>query len=117
MFSVDYVRQKGGRKIRILNLEPEAYDFGTSTIMVTIPFDRSGFGNVNATSNATVKLTEIEKTILGIIAADGSITVDAISKTTGKHRTTILRNLDKLKNKGLIERIGSDKTGHWEIKR
>lgn len=101
MFSVDYVRQKGGRKIRILNLEPEAYDFGTSTITVTIPFDRSGFGNVNATvnatANATVKLTEIEKTILGIIAADGSITVDAISKTTGKHRTTILRNLDKLK--------------------
>lgn len=101
----------------------KAYDFGTSTITVTIPFDRSGFKNkqenatVNATASATVKLTNTEKAILSLISEDKAITVGGLSEKIGKHRTTILRALSQLKEKRLIERVGSDKTGHWEIKK
>ena len=109
----------------------EAYDFGTSTITVTIPFDRSGFcegeqsatnnatvsATVNATVNATVKLSETEKAILNSISENENITIDELSERIGKHRTTIVRSLNQLKKKGLVNRIGSDKDGHWEIKK
>ena len=100
----------------------KAYDFGTSTITVTIPFDRSGFkdkrenATVNATENATVKLSETEKSILRLISEDNAITIEGLSEKIGKHRTTILRALGQLREKGLVERVGPDKTGHWEIK-
>ena len=95
-----------------------AYDFGTSTITVAIPFDRSGFQNatVKATANATVKLTKTELAILDSISTHGNVIIDELSEITGKHRTTIIRALKQMKEKGVIERVSSDKTGHWEIK-
>ncbi len=97
----------------------KAYDFGTSTITVTIPFDRSGFEDKreNATVNATVKLSETEKAILRLVSEDSAITIEGLSEKIGKHRTTILRALGQLREKGLVERVGSDKAGHWEIKK
>ena len=38
-----------------------------------------------------------------------------ISKTNFAH-ATIERAVKKLKEKSLIERVGSDKTGHWKVK-
>ena len=93
----------------------EAYDFGTSTITVTIPFDKSGFHEEN--QNATVKLTETEKNIIDSIAENENITIEELSERMGKHRTTIVRALNQLKKKGIVNRIGSDKDGHWEIKK
>ena len=39
-----------------------------------------------------------------------------ISKTIFAH-ATIERAVKKLKEKSLVERVGSDKTGHWKVKR
>ena len=38
-----------------------------------------------------------------------------MSKKLGFARSTISSNLQKLKEKGIIERIGSDRNGYWEI--
>jgi len=38
-----------------------------------------------------------------------------ISAVTGLSRATVTRHLRRLKQDGLIERIGSDKTGYWHI--
>ena len=35
---------------------------------------------------------------------------------TGKSQRTITRVLSALKGKGLITRIGSNKTGYWQVK-
>ena len=35
---------------------------------------------------------------------------------TGKSQRTITRVLASLKGKGLITRIGSNKTGYWQVK-
>ena len=42
--------------------------------------------------------------------------MDKISKVVGLHRRTVSRYINKLKDKGLVTRIGSDKTGHWDVK-
>jgi len=38
-----------------------------------------------------------------------------IAKNIGVSDKTVKRALSVLKNAGLIERIGSDKTGHWRV--
>jgi predicted HTH transcriptional regulator len=40
---------------------------------------------------------------------------DKIAKRIGKSRATITRTLAKLVQNEKIQRVGSDKTGHWEV--
>lgn len=39
----------------------------------------------------------------------------AFDVKTGKAERTVKRVLESLKEKGLIERVGSDKTGYWKV--
>lgn len=44
-----------------------------------------------------------------------NITAQEISKKLNKTKRTIERIFTSLKEKKIIKRVGSDKTGHWEI--
>jgi predicted HTH transcriptional regulator len=70
------------------------------------PLKTEGIGIVNVTVNDTVKLIE----------ADQRITIDELALKLNKSRRTITRIIKNLQEDGTISRIGSDKTGHWEIK-
>lgn len=61
------------------------------------------------------KLGENQKRILEIINNNSHITLIQLSKTIGISQTAIENNIQKLKNKGLLKRIGSAKGGHWEL--
>ncbi len=72
---------------------------------------------VNGPVNDTVSITEKQLIILKSIQRNPSITIDQIG-TIGKFgRSTVKRHLKHLQNIGFIQRVGSDKTGHWEILR
>jgi len=71
------------------------------------------FGLVNL-QNGTL-LTERQKTILEIIFKDDNVTLNSMANVLSLGTTTIKRELQTLKNFGLLKRVGSDKTGHWEI--
>lgn len=63
-------------------------------------------------------LTDIDSTqdkILYLISENPKITQTIMSKKLGFARSTISSNLQKLKEKGIIERIGSDRNGYWKI--
>lgn len=45
---------------------------------------------------------------------DGHVTMDEMARIIGKTRKTVMR---LLKKSNRIIRVGSDKTGHWEIKK
>jgi len=49
------------------------------------------------------------------VKEDPSISYDAIAEKLGKNRTTVMRNIHKMKNLGILKRIGSKKTGYWEV--
>ena len=38
-----------------------------------------------------------------------------MAKQMGIERTTVWRNVDKLKQEGVIKRVGGDKNGYWEV--
>ena len=74
-------------------------------------------GTVNDTVNVDVNLSETEKAVLDCIRDNNSIGVAEIVSRTEKGRSTIMRAIKALKEKGFIRRVGSDKTGSWEILR
>jgi len=72
---------------------------------------------VNAGANAGVKLSKAQEKILEIIAKDNSISQSEIAKRMKVNESTVYRNIEKLKELGVLERKGADKTGIWLIKK
>ena len=68
---------------------------------------------VNLPVNLPVNKTQME--ILKRIAGNNKITYDELAIAIGKTRETVRVNVTTLKEKGLLQRVGSDKNGHWEI--
>ena len=71
--------------------------------------------DVNAPVNAPVKMSKLQENILTEINKNNKITYDELSTKLKTHRTTIMRNISGLKALKVIRRIGSDKSGHWEV--
>ncbi|RUO18101.1 cell filamentation protein Fic [Aliidiomarina iranensis] len=75
----------------------------------------------NAPANVPVNvLTQIEglktpEAILLLLEANPALTRAQLADTLGKDIRTIGRALAKLQQAGKVKRIGSDKTGHWEV--
>ncbi|MDR0751062.1 MAG: putative DNA binding domain-containing protein [Christensenellaceae bacterium] len=70
---------------------------------------------VNTTVNTTVKLTKTQKQILNSISQNNAITTAELSSQLSLHIVSIKTAIKKLQELGQVKRIGSDKTGHWEI--
>jgi len=58
-----------------------------------------------------------QQAILRIISENRFVSIKELSKKIGIAEKNIEVNLAKLKEKGLLKRIGPDKGGHWEISR
>jgi Fic family protein len=76
---------------------------------------------VNAPANAPVKRVpdvsglKTPEAIVALLAAKPEFTRQQLGDTMGKDIRTIGRALAKLQQAGKIKRVGSDKTGHWEV--
>jgi ATP-dependent DNA helicase RecG len=60
-------------------------------------------------------LVENQKKVLSLIYNDAHISKRKMAEIIGISTTAVDKNLETLKKKGLIKRVGSAKTGHWEI--
>lgn len=75
----------------------------------------------NAPVNAPVnELADIEglktpEAIVTLLKADPALTRQQLADAIGRDLRTIGRALAKLQQAGKIKRIGSDKTGHWQV--
>ena len=56
-----------------------------------------------------------QKKVLLAVKENPSITIRQLTEKTGIAKATLEREIRKMKQNGLIKRIGSDKTGHWEV--
>jgi ATP-dependent DNA helicase RecG len=54
--------------------------------------------------------------IIGLMQSNTKISMLELSKILKVNHKTIKRDIEKLKAKGLIERIGPDKGGYWKVK-
>lgn len=72
---------------------------------------------VNAPANAPVNFATLKtpQAILKLVKENQDVTRKEMAKRTAKDLRTIGRAIAKLQQEGKLKRIGSDKTGHWEI--
>ena len=61
------------------------------------------------------KITEIKRNIMELISEQPNATTDMFCQKTGKTARTVSRALKSLQEKGYLKRIGSRKSGVWEI--
>ena len=66
-------------------------------------------------ANGNVNGDEIEKIILNCVKQNPNFTLDKIAENTGVSKRTVSRHMKALQETGIIKRIGSPKTGHWEV--
>ena len=85
-------------------------------LRVTFYSDASADNNitVNTTVNTTVNRTQ--RKILDLMAVNPKITAEALSAKIGITTRNIKSNIKKLRDAGLVDRVGADKNGDWIVK-
>lgn len=62
-----------------------------------------------------MELSKTGKEVLDCLNEDGGLSAEQIGKKIGKGKRTVERTIKLLKERGIITRVGSDKTGSWKI--
>ena len=61
-------------------------------------------------------VTDRQHAIINLVKKHTNMTTTQMAERLGVTKRTILRDIEALKKKGLIIRVGSEKTGYWELK-
>lgn len=92
------------------------YDITGNSVMIRFiaPEDRIVRGPAqNGTVNGTV--TEKERQILELLFEDPAFTYQDMAERLNIGRIAVYGRMKKLKEKGILERVGSDKIGYWKL--
>ena len=71
--------------------------------------------NLKSDLKSDLKTTPPEQLIIDIVSGNSIITIPQLAQQTGKGITATKEYINKLKEKGMLRRIGPPKGGHWEI--
>ena len=71
---------------------------------------------INAGINAEIKISEKQKKIILLLKEDPYCTIKEISDKLDVNHSTVERNIKKLRENGIIERVGARKDGKWIVK-
>jgi ATP-dependent DNA helicase RecG len=109
LFTVTVARTEKGRYERddeaITNEGATVREFVGSNAPINAP--------INAPVNAPINF--FQKSLLAKIRHNPGISYEALAAALGKDRSTIMRNMQKLKRRGILARKGSRKAGRWEM--
>lgn len=67
------------------------------------------------TAKISVKVTVNQQKILDEIKENPFVTQEELAQIIGLSRKSIIQNMKKLQENGLLKRIGADKNGRWEV--
>ena len=67
------------------------------------------------TVKVSVKVTVNQQKILDVTKENPFVTQEELAQIIGLSRKSIIQNMKKLQDKGLLKRVGADKNGHWEV--
>ena len=56
-----------------------------------------------------------DEKVLAMIDIDGRLTAPRIAKSLNISESTVRRSFRRLRELGLVERVGSDKSGFWQV--
>lgn len=94
------------------------YEFREGFIALTIPFNRIDAvesPRFMGAENATAGISEVQRLVLAEIRNNPNVTHEQIAVSIGKGRTVVVKAIRQLREAGLIERVGSNKSGWWRV--
>jgi len=104
-----------GRVFKLCEKENINYTYGNNEFGFVFEFLRKQNVSINVPINVSVNLTNTEALVLEIIKTNKGVNKSQIAKMIDKTEMTVQRAIKKLVDNALIKRVGSNKTGHWEI--
>jgi len=115
-----HISERSGRGVPkiIDSYGKDVFDFRENAIAVNIPFHWINKAEDKMFDDAKDKrlLSVRRKQILDEIRNNPNITQVQLSKIMSIGLTAIENNIRYLKENGYIERVGSNKTGYWNVK-
>ena len=65
--------------------------------------------------NVVIQATELEQEVIDVLFKNPEQTIGELSNEIGVSKKTVSKRIKSLKDKGIIERVGSDRKGYWKI--
>ena len=116
MVQLDYIEQTGhGVPLIVSKYGRNAFDITENFITVTIPLKKQENSTVENNKTHINGLNQTQRKILEFIKNDSRITTTKLSELVGVSVTSINNEIKKLKEKNLLKREGSNKSGNWVI--
>lgn len=109
----DFLEIKENDKNVTRNVKKVSVNDKNVTRNVTVNSENISVNN----KNITVKLTQTQKDILNLIKENPCITQNEIASKLNIARETVNRNMKKLQQEKIVQRLGADKNGSWKILR
>ena len=85
------------------------------TAVVCVLQPSSAPENEQANEQVNTGLTELQAALHKEVGRNPGIAYEELVPIVKRSRATIVRNFSKLKQAGILTRIGSDKTGKWVV--
>lgn len=98
-----------------INNEVEIKPTATHFFVKMRGFEHSPEVGVNVGVKDGVKLNKTQKKLLELVLREKNIKREELVEKIGISISAIDKNIVKLKEKGLLKRIGSDKKGYWKV--
>ena len=99
------------------------YEFREKSIVVTIPFEKIGGGDDGTRpteaerGEGDVRLNGTQQHVLDAMRDNPDVTHAQLMAALGLGRTSVQNAVSHLRRNGLVERVGSDKSGWWRVLR
>lgn len=111
MGQLNLIEQTGhGVPLIVSKYGKEAFEITDNFIIVTIPYSVA-----NNKYNDDYQLSNSEQKVLNILKDNKNTTISDLCKVLDIKQTTINKAIKSLKEKGILKRCGSNKTGSWII--
>lgn len=104
-----------GRVFKLCDKENIGYLYRNNEFGFVFEFLRKQNVSINVSINVPINLSSTEAIVLEIIKTNNAVNKSQIAKMIDKSEMTVQRAINKLVKEKLIKRVGSNKTGHWEI--
>lgn len=110
-----HISEKTGRGVPEITKKygKNVFVFKENAIVVKIPFN--WIHKVGSKAGRKKELTSNRESIIKEVGSNSQVTIAELAKKIGISTTAIDNNIKFLKEKGYIQRSGSDKKGRWEV--
>ncbi len=104
------------KAFKAYNLKTPSFENFQSGFRITVFAEKINVPvNVPVNAPVNVPVNDRQKSIISSIRENNNITIIQLAEIYDVNEKTIRRDLKKLTELNIIKRIGSDKTGHWQV--